>query len=278
MARRDQPYIPLYVQDFLTDEKLIECSAQATGVYIRLMCLMHKNEVYGTILLKQKHKQNEKQTKNFATQLVKQMPYDLLIIEQSIDELLEEKVIEIIGDSIIQNRMIKDNQLSETRANSGSKGGSKTQKTNKNLAKAKTQANTEYENEYESVIENENNSFEKEGTGEKTLPADEIRDSEIFQKTSEFFSQTTEVLQMRMFGDFKRIENNGKLEQFEKQTIAYIEYKQKTKEVVHRWQNYLSEWETENWIDKLKKEKSKGETEKKAFEKNKSETIKSIEL
>ncbi|WP_332578445.1 hypothetical protein [Algoriella sp.] len=106
----------------------------------------------------------------------------------------------------------------------------------------------------------------------------EIRDSEIFQKTSEFFSQTTEVLQMRMFGDFKRIENNGKLEQFEKQTIAYIEYKQKTKEVVHRWQNYLSEWETENWIDKLKKEKSKGETEKKAFEQNKSETIKSIEL
>ena len=106
----------------------------------------------------------------------------------------------------------------------------------------------------------------------------EIRDSDFFKKTSEFFSQTTEVLQMRMFGDFKRIENNGKLEQFEKQTIAYIEYKQKSKEVVHRWQNYLSEWETENWIDKLKKEKSNSSSEKKGFEQNKSQTIKSIEL
>ncbi len=106
----------------------------------------------------------------------------------------------------------------------------------------------------------------------------EIRESEFFKTTSEFFSQTTEVLQMRMFGDFKRIENNGKLEQFEKQTIAYIEYKQKSKEVVHRWQNYLSEWETENWVDKLKKEKEKSVSEKKEFEQNKSQTIKSIEL
>ena len=43
MALRDQPYLPLYVQDFLTDEKLAECSAMATGVYIRLMCIMHKS-------------------------------------------------------------------------------------------------------------------------------------------------------------------------------------------------------------------------------------------
>ena len=57
MALRDQPYLPLYVQDFLTDEKLIECSASATGVYIRVMCIMHKSDPYGMILLKQKDKQ-----------------------------------------------------------------------------------------------------------------------------------------------------------------------------------------------------------------------------
>ena len=45
MALRDQPYIPLYVQDFMTDEKLSECSAESTGVYIRVMCIMHKSQI-----------------------------------------------------------------------------------------------------------------------------------------------------------------------------------------------------------------------------------------
>ena len=54
MALRDQPYIPLYVQDFMTDEKLNECSAESTGVYIRIMCLMQITR--GTILLQKYHK------------------------------------------------------------------------------------------------------------------------------------------------------------------------------------------------------------------------------
>ena len=93
MALRDQPYLPLYIQDFMTDEKLIECSASTTGVYIRIMCLMHKSEEYGTILLKQKYKQSQKQSLNFASQLAKSLPYSLAEIEQSIEELLNEKVL-----------------------------------------------------------------------------------------------------------------------------------------------------------------------------------------
>ena len=69
MARRDQPYLPLYVQDFLTDEKLIECSAESTGVYIRLLCIMHKSQEYGRILLKQKDKQSESKLSDFAFKL-----------------------------------------------------------------------------------------------------------------------------------------------------------------------------------------------------------------
>ena len=76
MALRDQPYLPLYIQDFLTDEKLSECSASATGVYIRIMCLMHKSEHYGKILLKQKHKQTGKQIEDFASFFAKVLPYD----------------------------------------------------------------------------------------------------------------------------------------------------------------------------------------------------------
>ena len=74
MALRDQPYIPLYVQDFMTDEKLSECSAESTGVYIRAMCIMHKSQEYGTVLLKQKDKQTH--NKNFAVKC-RLMPYSV---------------------------------------------------------------------------------------------------------------------------------------------------------------------------------------------------------
>lgn len=163
MALRDQPYFPLYVNDFLTDEKLNECSPAATGVYIRIMCLMHKSEVYGKILLKQKYKQNDKQILNFACQLVKFLPYNLLEIENSLMELLDEKVLEIEGDFLIQKRMVQDNEISLKRSKSGSLGGKNTQSNNKKFAskfaKAKSKANTEYENEYENEYEyvNENN-------------------------------------------------------------------------------------------------------------------------
>lgn len=66
MPLRNQPYLPLFVDDFQTDERLRDCSAAATGIYIRIMCVMHKSEEYGKILLKQKHKQTPKQIENFA--------------------------------------------------------------------------------------------------------------------------------------------------------------------------------------------------------------------
>jgi len=175
MALRDQPYLPLYIQDFMTDEKLTECSASATGVYIRIMCLMHKSEHYGKILLKQKYKQNVEQTtkqsteqsteqtfkqsskhiSNFACQLAKHLPYDYLTIMKALEELLTENVIYLDGDTLVQKRMVKDNEISEIRSKSGKKGGAKSIENRINFAQAKVQAktqakvqaNTEYENE-----------------------------------------------------------------------------------------------------------------------------------
>ena len=128
MSLRNQPYIPLYVQDFMTDERLNECSAAANGVYIRLMCLMHKSEEYGTILLKQKDKQNESNIQNFACKLVKNMPFTVEEIFNGLTELVEENVVQIEGDKLLQKRMIKDNYISEIRASAGSKGAKKKQK------------------------------------------------------------------------------------------------------------------------------------------------------
>jgi hypothetical protein len=157
MALRNQPYIPLYVQDFLTDEKLIECSAESTGVYIRLICILHKSEEYGKILLKQKDKQDSKQIKNFALKLLKQMPYTLELIEKSLNELINEGVLLIEGDYLYQKRMVRDNDISLKRSESGKKGGEKTQFASK-FAKAKIKAKRKanYENENEDINEDIN--------------------------------------------------------------------------------------------------------------------------
>jgi hypothetical protein len=124
MARKDLPYLPLYVQDLLTDEKLVECSASAHGVYFRLMCILHKQETYGLLCLKQKYKQNESKTENFATMLVKQMPFSSKQIQEGLDELFENEVINITDFELSQKRMVHDGELSKSRAINGNLGGS----------------------------------------------------------------------------------------------------------------------------------------------------------
>jgi len=166
MALRDQPYLPLYVQDFLTDEKLCECSAESTGVYIRLMCLMHKSQEYGTFLLLQNGWQNSGKTpstcQDFATRLVRHMPYDVDTINRSLEELLRFDVIQIDGNKILQRRMVKDNRISNIRANAGKQGGFAKAKVQQNPSKSL--ANTENENENENINEKE---IEKGVKGEK---------------------------------------------------------------------------------------------------------------
>lgn len=155
MSLRNSPYLPLYVKDFMADEKLADCSASANGVYIRLMCILHKSEPYGKILLKQKYKQNASMCLNFASMLLRQMPYSMSEIHDGLEELLDNKIIEIEGDYLLQKRMVKDGEISEKRAAAGKKGGEKTFCLSKTQSKStsKSEANPEDEND----IENENN-------------------------------------------------------------------------------------------------------------------------
>lgn len=157
MALRDQPYIPLYVQDFLTDEKLNQCSPATQGIYIKIMCVLHKQEEYGTILLKQKDKQNLSNISNFACKLAKLLPFQIKILEDALEELIEEGCLFIEGDKLIQKRMVKDNAISTSRSNAAKKGGG-----NPNFVKTKLQTTSkqntedEYENEYEYEFKNDN--------------------------------------------------------------------------------------------------------------------------
>lgn len=205
MALRDQPYIPLYVQDFLTDEKLNACLPATQGVYIKIMCLFHKCEPYGGILLKQKDKQNESMCLNFALKLANLLPFNLPIIQDALSELLDEKVLCIDGDFLFQRRMVKDNEISIKRANSGEKGGRKTQskssfdkakdKANiKTNLEAKNEQNPEYENEYEYEYKDELKEKEKRVTGKKeTKPKKQITEL-IYPFDSKLFFESWNML------------------------------------------------------------------------------------
>ena len=202
------PYLPLYVQDFLTDEKLIECSAESTGVYIRLLCIMHKAQEYGTILLKQKDKQNGSTLLDFASKLSKQMPWDTATILRGLTELVSEGVITIEGDTLFQNRMVKDGKVSDARASAGKKGGQKSRQKIKeaassssfasrfasDFAQAKIQANSENENDNDNntpigvVVEEKERGCRGEGKEEdQALPHDAFRNPELARVMNHYF-------------------------------------------------------------------------------------------
>ena len=131
MALTNQPYIPLYVRDWLTSNKLKVCSSSAHGLLINLMCIIHKEDEYGTLLLKQNFKECSDICLNFASYLARLLPFDRGEIFTSLQELLSENVLIIEEDKLICNRMINDAILSNKRARSGSEGGKKTQSKSK---------------------------------------------------------------------------------------------------------------------------------------------------
>lgn len=127
MALRDQPYFPLFVDDFLADEKLAECSPAAHGIYVRLLCLMHKSEQYGVIfadkneqiLIESMQKNDEfysKFLKFFAKKLARKMPFSAAEINRGLAELVSKGVVQVTGCNISQKRMLRDAEISKKRA------------------------------------------------------------------------------------------------------------------------------------------------------------------
>ena len=134
MALTNQPYLPLYVKDWLTNNKLKLCSPGAHGLLINIMCVLHKEDSYGRILLNQKFKQSDKQIKNFASMFAKLLPFSEAEIERYLEELVSEKVLYIDDHYLYCDRMERDALLSKTRSATGKLGGDKTAKRLKNFA------------------------------------------------------------------------------------------------------------------------------------------------
>lgn len=187
MALRDQPYIPLYVKDFTSDEKLRMCSPSAVGVYIFLMCILHREKEYGKLQLRQsfvytkddtnviqnpiqKTQSKENLYLQFSENLAKQMPFKAESILLALLELDYYGVIRLEGDTLCQPRMVRDGEISETRRKSANKRWGENEETEngdefvytKPNTKPNTKVytkddanalqNTEYENAYENNI------------------------------------------------------------------------------------------------------------------------------
>lgn len=237
MALRDQPYLPLYVQDYLTDEKLSMCSWSTQGVYIKLMCLLHKSEPYGTILLKQKDKQTENYALNFAIKITNLLPIDRDILYSAITELLEEGCLNVDGDKLFQKRMVRDNELSNIRAEAGKKGGKKTQK----FAKAKNKANTEYEYIYE---DDNNIDNRKRGVGKK-------EEDEILKNQFEVFRQSYPGTKRGLNPEFENfIKKNKNWREIVSLLSDALSYQKSAREIKRQAGGFIPEWKNlQTWIN-----------------------------
>ncbi len=174
MSLRNQPYFPLYIQDYLTDEKLNECSFETQGIYIKIMCVLHKQEVYGCILFKQKDKQNFNKENYFASILSKHLPVPFEKMVSALTELFENNVLIFDGEKMIQKRMYKDGQVSLARSKAGKTGGGNPilfKQKDKQTIKQIDKLNTEYE--YDNEIK-----IKEGGTGE-TIKIDLIKNEKM---------------------------------------------------------------------------------------------------
>lgn len=229
MALTNQPYLPLFVDDWMNNNKLKMCSAAAHGVMISIMCIMHKEASYGKILLKQKFKQSDNQIKNFASQVAKLSSFDSHDVEVYLSELLSEGVLLLEDDALICSRMVKDFEVSKKRANAGRSGGNSNK--SKNFAYAKDKANNEIEQEakpeanavivngYVNVIENESKNVNENGISKTKKVKLEISKSEILFP----FSTETFKVQWQLWKTYKAKEHNFKYKSIQSEQASLVE-------------------------------------------------------
>jgi len=229
MSRRNQPYLPLYVKDYLTDEKVNQCSAATQGIYIKIMCVLHSTPEYGAVILP---KQKSSTRFDFACYFARQLGFEKAEIDAALAELLDFGVLRLEAGRLFQPRMVRDAEISELRAKSGSEGGKKRVKNmvkeGADYALAKTKKNAEIanENDNEDVIESKKGKGGAGGKGKKRPIL--FRESPLFDKA-----------------EFARA-----LQQDERYAQAHIDYYH---EIILNWsdqQNRKIDWlaTTKNWI------------------------------
>ncbi len=114
------PYLQFFVDDYLADERVSLCSLAAQGLWVRLLCLMHKCDRRGYL------------------QQANGQPYSLLQTARSagcstdevthlLRELIDSGVASATEHGVLYNRrMVRDERIRQVRSEAGQKGGSTT--------------------------------------------------------------------------------------------------------------------------------------------------------
>ena len=154
-------YFKFNTKDFRTDHNVCNCEPASIGVYTFLLCLLFDSPEKGrfhlkpgclknfpVFLLKQNVQQTNEQfvqqtnehKKNIcceiAAQLAKHLPFANETLSPALQDLLENNVIYIDGESLCQKRMLRDYIISKKRTVSGANGGNKTKNKVKELEEA----------------------------------------------------------------------------------------------------------------------------------------------
>ena len=114
-AGRD-PSFQFYPNDWLSDPELRSCSVTARGLFIDLMCLMHRSKVYGKLMINGSRPEDK--------QVINLLRIHHKTYQKALKELLAYGVLKVDGEGIYYNaRMMKDKVVRDQAIAFGKLGG-----------------------------------------------------------------------------------------------------------------------------------------------------------
>lgn len=110
LTRTRRPWFAFYPQAWLGNVNLQRCSDGAHGLWIHLLCLMHKGEPYGHLAFNGKPVMNEE-----IPQLIHSIDKPGVVL-RALQELEENGIAKRNSDGVIFSRMMIENEDSRNRS------------------------------------------------------------------------------------------------------------------------------------------------------------------
>lgn len=176
-------WFKFYADAWLADEGLVACSFASQGVFMRMLCLMHKSSERGYLLAGSMVPTMDKLSRMLGSNPVELLP---LLVELCDTQVLSKDEKRTACDGTIlyfSKRMVRDTEQSETNSENGRKGW-KTKSGGLSEIEAVAQANSDERLKRKStsglsepltltLTSNSNSEFPEGGAGETTAHADE---------------------------------------------------------------------------------------------------------
>lgn len=219
MSRGKQPYIPLYIGDWIQDTDCL--SIDAEGAWLRVVFKCWKNNGVFSATLEVFARVCKVDTQKFASILLEWKTNDICDIVHGDNGIV----------TVMSRRIRRDKEISAIRSETGSKGGSKTQAKGKANSQAKTKQNTDNDIDNENdtnVFKNELKSVEKKVENLEVVIDDplivtckdgDIRESDFKYMFSEDMIQARERI-------YKGVDIPDQLEKFKLKVRAAPSYYQ----------------------------------------------------